>query len=164
MSFIQIKAAVGQSKQFNRIFGKIQNTLDDFTPVFEEMKDAFYDEQKNVWGAEGAVDNLTPFAKLEKKYAERKQKVFPGAKILERTGKLWDSASKEGAPGNITQIEKNKMVLGTNLKTPDGRYGLGALHQYGTSKMPARKVLRLTNRLKQKWTSIVARHLKPSNI
>ena len=164
MSFIRVTAKVGQVKQFDRIFGKVQNVLEDFSPVFEEMKDTFYEEQQKLFAAEGGVDNLKPFAQLTDKYRLWKQRVAPGSKILELTGRLVDSAGKEGAAGNITIIEKNKMILGTDLQTPKGGYSLGRLHQYGTSKMSARPVLRLSNRVKKKWTDIIRRHLKPSNI
>lgn len=73
----------------------------------------------------------TPWAALSPKYAKRKAESKAKQKILQWTGTLYGSIS--------ARAESNGAVVGTNVRA--GQYSLGALHQYGTRKMPARPFL-----------------------
>lgn len=51
--------------------------------------------------------------------------------LLHRTGALYRSLT-ENAEGNVTQDIPGGIRVGTNLRTPDGKYSIGVLQQYGT--------------------------------
>lgn len=50
---------------------------------------------------------------------------------LYRTGALFRSLT-EGAPGNVDEEVGETLRVGTNLRTPDGRFNIARLMQYGT--------------------------------
>lgn len=72
--------------------------------------------------------------------------------ILVQSGALRASLTRSGAPGAIRQITPRGFVFGSDLRTANGAYNLAALHQRGTSRMPARPPLdrqRLWTRYKE---------------
>lgn len=52
---------------------------------------------------------------LEPTYKERKEKMYPGKRILEATGLLRRAASRKGAPGQVVVMKRNGMVFGVEL-------------------------------------------------
>lgn len=164
MSEIRFSAVIDGESQFDRIFTKLTILLDDFTPVWEDIISEFYQMEKKVFAAEGAFSDLQKWDTLSEYYYNWKQKHFPGTKILHLTGALESSLTERGAKGNITEVSKEAMAVGSSLKTPDGKWNLASLHQYGTKVMSERKVLRLANDFKNKFTQIIRRFFKPSNL
>jgi phage gpG-like protein len=73
------------------------------------------------------------WAPLDRGYAAWKIANFPGAKKMNIDGKLFRSISnlEESA---VNKIEKTSATFGTEVK-------YAKFHQYGTSKMPARKIV-----------------------
>lgn len=61
--------------------------------------------------------------------------VFGPASILIATGALRDSYRRKGARGHVERIDTQKgtVHVGSQLRTPDGRHSLAAIHQYGTA-------------------------------
>lgn len=160
---VRFSAKIAGVEQFDRIFTKVRDTIIDWTPVFEEMTDAFYKNEEEVFNSEGSYDGLDAWKPLTEKYYKWKQKKFPGRKTLELTGELKESLTKRGAKGNITEISATSLKLGTNLKTKNG-YTLGTLHQLGTLKMDARPPLKFSSKMKREWTQIIRKNLTITNL
>jgi hypothetical protein len=57
--------------------------------------------------------------------------VGPPHSLLHVTGRLLSSLTV-GGPGNVVQLNPNSIQVGTNIKTDDGNWNLGALLQGGT--------------------------------
>ena len=57
--------------------------------------------------------------------------------LLHRTGALYRSLTENGE-GNISQDLPDGIRVGTGLKTPDGRYNIGRLMQYGRRAIQAK--------------------------
>lgn len=162
MSAIRFTFGIDDNKQFDRVFNKITQYLTDFSPIFNEMADEFYDSQEGVFRSEGKYDDLSEWTDLTTRYRKWKEKNFPGRKKLELTGALKTSLTQRGGYGNITQISEKEMILGSGIRV--GRWNLGKLHQLGTAKMDARPPIRLSADLKTRWTGIIRKYLKPTNI
>lgn len=148
-------------KEFDRIYTNITQGASDISPAFELMASDFRFQSLNIFDNEGSFDGGSKFPPLSPKYKIWKDKNYPGKKILERTGALKASMTRLGAKGNVSDIGRNYMTIGTDLKTPKGNYYLGSLHQYGTSKMPIRDFFRVTSNLKKKWSRHLKEHLNP---
>lgn len=159
---LRLSMTIDGVKQLDRVFTKLTEKLDDFSPVWEEIAANFYEMEKEVFKSEGAADGLRQYASLSDKYDEWKKKHYPGMKILHLTGELEESMTQKGATGNITEITPNSMKVGSSVKV--GNYNLAALHQYGTKRMPAREVLRLTKKFKSNANRTIIKFLKPTNI
>lgn len=58
---------------------------------------------------------------------------FGPENILIARGMLRDSYVQSGAIGHIERYTEDSVFVGSNLKTPDGKYSLAAIHQYGAT-------------------------------
>jgi len=87
---------------------------------------------------------------------DRERHGFPGEHpILERTGALKRSLTVKGALGNVYEVGRDYMKVGSELETPSG-WNLAILHQFGTDRMPARPIIgldrnHLRRRLSRVW-------------
>ena len=145
-------------KQFDRIFKDVANLLADFTPVFNEVAEEFYKEEKQIFERKGDLGRGEggKWADLSDKYKKWKERKHPGKKILELTGKLKKSLTEKNAEGNVNKITPFSMEIGSDLKTKKTKQGveycLARLHQNGTFKMPKRPVMRLNKTIKNAIT------------
>ena len=73
------------------------------------------------------------WAPLDGSYSAWKAVHFPGAKKMFLTGKLFRSVS-ELSDTSVNKINRLSAEFGTNVE-------YAKFHQYGTSKMPARKII-----------------------
>lgn len=160
---IRLTAKIAGIEQFDRVFRKFQDNIIHWNPIFEDMAESFYENEKQVFNGEGSFGDLDAWKPLTEKYYSWKQRKFPGRKVLELTGKLKESLTRKGAEGNIHEITADGMKIGTNLKTKNG-YTLGTLHQLGTKKMVARPPLKLSAMLKKDFNQIMRKHLTFTNL
>lgn len=126
---------------------KIKDNLDDFGPVFKKAKD----DLKTLW-KNNFLENGLPsggWKPLDAEYGSWKSVHFPGAPLMIRSGKLFRSLSD--LRGNPNKIDKKEATFGTNVKYAD-------FHQSGTSKMPARTIVFVTDRYERKWADAAAEH------
>lgn len=84
--------------------------------------------------------------------AERVAKGYGLGPTLVREDDLIDSLTIPGASYNITRITSVALEAGTVI--PYARF-----HQYGTRRMPARKVIDLTPIDRRRWAWLVQEHL-----
>lgn len=148
-------------KEINEIASFVRKpilALDDMRPAWLVIRN---DLQKVVWPSqfdkEGGYSG-SGWKMLSAAYAKMKARRFPGTKILERTGKMKKSFT-EGGDGWYQLLQPLSMEVGSNLKTPNGRYGLAMLHQMGTKKMPARPIIGLSARENTKYPEIMGEYI-----
>lgn len=73
------------------------------------------------------------WAPLDANYAAWKKANFPGQKKMFLTGKLFKSISNLG-DNSVTKVNRLSAQFGTDVE-------YAKFHQYGTTKMPARKII-----------------------
>jgi len=103
----------------------------NFTPVFEEAKLAM-----RAWNAANFAQNGLPSGSvwnaLDAGYGSWKMTHFPGMPTMVRTGRLFRSLSSlQGSPN----------VIGTHHAQFGTSVEYAKFHQYGTTKMPKRKIV-----------------------
>lgn len=108
--------------------------VSDLTPAWEDIRDLFWDIEGGQFDAEGQGGD-GPWAPLSPTYANWKA-IHYGTPILELTGALRQSLTGGGG----AEVEIGPMSLKVGSSIP---YGI--FHQYGTSRMPARKPIDLTH-------------------
>lgn len=123
---------------FHRRFTRFASELTDLAPLFEDMADEFGKWEAEAFASGGASSGGA--------WAPRKDGGAGG--ILIRTGKLMGSLTGP----SIRNISARRMELGTAV--PYAKY-----HQSGTSRMPARPVIRLTGANKASWTRLIHRYI-----
>ena len=142
--------------QFNRaLAGRLAN-IDDLSPAFERVAAIVLEGERAAFAAQGGYQNNPNWPELSPAYKKWKDAHYPGKGILERTGAL--RTMMEGGPGMTRRISRHEMELrfgGIRV----GSYDLAALHQTGTTRMPARKPLLLSRIQQGEIIRALAKHI-----
>lgn len=135
---------------FHRRFTRFISDLTDLTPAFEQMADEFnqWEEEAFATGGASSGNAWPPLAASTAAHKTRRR----GGQILVESGRLMRSLTTPNAQDAIRDITGRKMTLGTD--TP-----YAGFHQTGTSRMPARPIIRLTAANRDRWTRIIHHHL-----
>jgi len=143
----QLKFEVAGDVQLNRAFSRFTEDVKDFSEPLQEMVDDFHKViEPKQFSSEGSRGSHG-WARLSTDYGAWKAKNYPGRKILVLTGLMQESLFGEN-PWAIEEVKPLEMTVGTKL--PFALY-----HQQGTTKMPARPVIDLTESDKTRWTKFV---------
>lgn len=138
--YLDIKiTATPDTDVFSRRFTRFASSMTDLQPLVEELTTLVWEKIRQGFETEGAATGPI-WAALSSSYSEWKRKNYPGKQILQRTGALYDSIEKEVGP--------TKGEVGTGVP-----YAI--FHQTGTSKMPARPIIRLKASTKSEMSKIV---------
>ncbi len=129
-----------------RALSRFGESCKDFTPAWSQIHDDFLLIESEQFQSQGTRAN--PWQPLSPDYAAWKAKYFPSMGILQLTGALLSEMSFS-IP---TRIEPLRLTM-----TPSIPYAY--YHQKGTQKMPARKVIDLTENDKRGWIKIIQTHL-----
>lgn len=140
----------------SRVLTGIADDVQDWKPALELMAEDYYRTQGAVFASGGAAEGLSGWAPLSPAYDIWKRNNYGGRPILVLTGRLRAALTTSGA-GSIKTITERNLTLGANV--PVGGYNLARLHQDGTSRMPARPVMRLTEPQKSRWVRYLHTHL-----
>lgn len=153
MSTLHLRFQVADKVLLDRALPRIAIELDDWTPALEASSDIIYAEISHQFSAQGQP----PWAPLSRSYAARKARKFPGKPLLRATDGLYESLTIPGAAGNVHQITKDTLVIGSSLMV--GKWNLGLLHDKGApnASLPARPIMRFRREAR---TAIVDAHRK----
>lgn len=128
-SYLKIKIKVDAKKAIKRMQA-MEKRSEDFRAIFKwakrELKKA---NELNFTSAGLPVGFWSP---LNPRYASWKATKFPGAPYLVQSGKLFKSLRELNGAANT--IGMKKASFGTDIE-------YAKFHQYGTSKMPKRKIV-----------------------
>lgn len=138
--------------KFARTFTRFTEMVDDLSPLFTALGNDLTtriipDQFKTEGGQSGG------WQPLDAKYAARKAKEYPGKKILVRTGKLYEALT--GGEDSIWKVGKKNAEFGAKTN-------YGAYHQTGTTKMPARPPLDISEKNRTAWEKLIHRFLVES--
>ena len=136
MAMLDISATVTGQDTPARIIAPVTRAMTDFRQVWEAFRPRLHEIAIEQFGTEGARGGER-WAPLSPAYAARKARTHPGRTILVRKGNLAESLISQSAPGAIWRASADTLVWGTEDRT-------AAYHQYGTSRMPRRQVITLT--------------------
>lgn len=124
---MDVRSEISNLAQVNAQLVQLAASVESLRPLWERFGEEFYAQ-------EVALFNAAPWAPLSESYAREKQKRFGSKSLLRATDVLFRSLTEQGAEGNIHQIRD----LGAEFGSSDFK---AALHQSGTSVMPARPPL-----------------------
>lgn len=150
---LQLKFQVMGQVQLSRTFANISVGVGNLRKPFKRIADDFYQTQKATFNAEGAYEGKPKWKELSPEYQAWKSMRYGSTKILVLTGKLRDAATRPDAEGSVFKLGTQSLKMGVELMV--GGWNLAALHQFGTGRLPAREVVRLTSEQKKRWVRIV---------
>lgn len=149
MSHLSISFEPGGIAKFSRTFTRFAEYVDDLSQLFRELGRDFRNRiEPQQFSTEGGESG--GWASLSPEYEAWKSRHYSGSTILVRTGALRSSLA--GKAGSITRINKWSAELGTSV--PYAGY-----HQSGTSKMPKRPPIDLSQASRHQWVQIVHKFL-----
>lgn len=151
MSSYELRWEIAGELQLGRRFSRLALDLRDFREPLGDMADLIYAENRQQFAAEGRPS----WPKLSTGYQRWKDRHFPGAKIMHRTGKLERSLTDRKATGAVFRLTNDLLEVGSGLKV--GRYNLGLIHQKPvTARVPQRRTMVLTKTAQTQATMIFA--------
>lgn len=116
----------------------------DYTDELAESQQSIAEYEAKMFGGEFDA-NLDTWARLAKSTIKKKGH----DQILVETGALRDSLVSVAGPGNVHEIMSRQMRFGTEV-------GYAMFHQYGTSRMPARPPVGMSEETLDKLVNSVA--------
>jgi phage gpG-like protein len=125
----------------------MESAATDMRPAWTLIRDRFVAAEARTFAGEGGSSGK--WAPLSPAYGAWKATHFGEKPILRRTDQLFRSLTSELS---IDIRGPQTMILGTDV-------GYGRFHQTGTSKMPARKVIDLSEYERRMWVTIIRDHL-----
>lgn len=149
---------VAGERQLARRFTVLAMNLSNYArPLARMARDVIYPEIRHQFQSEGDPQ----WDALSAAYRRWKALHYPGKQILQATGALLASLTNRRAPHAIYSLTKTMLVIGTDLRTPDGDWNIGLLHQLGAPRasLPARPMLRLRASAQTRAVEIFARWL-----
>lgn len=106
--------------------------------IWGKVRQAFYKVQKDIFGSEGSSGASGKWAALSSPYKEIKQKKYGNKPILQATGKMYKEFTASA------KVDEGATEMTLSFSSP------AQYHAYGTSKMPKRSMLELTDEQKDK--------------
>jgi phage gpG-like protein len=138
MSFMELSFEIQGGQRLSRIFPIMRDDVSDLTSPMRQSADLILHTNESVFQREGpGWQFLAP-----KTVSQRIQLGYPGEHpILVRSGRLMRSLSQKNAEGNIYEVDKQSMRVGSLLRV--GGWNLAMIHQEGTGRIPARPIIGL---------------------
>jgi phage gpG-like protein len=127
--------------QMDRGIARFADGIADYRPVWPVIEDEFYGQVRRQCATEGA-EGGEHWKPLSAAYGEWKEVHYPGKPILQRTGDLFKSLTSSSDANAVCIEERKKLTLGS-------RVSYSIYHQTGTSRMPARPEIQLTEVFKR---------------
>ena len=129
--------------EMDRGFNRVEQFISDFRSRWPEVARVFYRIESEQFASQGAAGASGLWAPLSKAYAAYKAVRFPNQPILRATNSLFDSMTRMDASDSIFRPTATDLTIGTQ------REGATA-HQRGSGRMPARKIISLTDDSKRR--------------
>lgn len=129
---MELELEVFGDVQLKRSLLRTAGRFKDAAPAFEQIADILMEIEDDQFESSGRHGS-GGWAKLAESTLEHKT----GAGILIETGDLERSLTTRGAPDQVLEITSEFLLFGTSLP-------YAAFHQTGTSRMPRRRPIELT--------------------
>lgn len=128
-----------------------RESLQDFSPVFEDLEDQAAEEFRQNFEAEGSLRSWDPLAPAT---VAKKARLGQPARALEATGGLRRSFT-DGGPGSIAEIGPEGARFGSS-------HPLAAVHHQGDPRtnLPARDLLQVSDEFLDQVGDASARHVE----
>ena len=152
---LNLRFEVAGDVQLSRMLDRVSEDLSNMRPAWDLIHQNFLQGEHGTFAMEGAFGGKAKWKPLSPKYELWKESRYPGQPILVLTGALRASLTQSSDQDHIYEPTDTGVAMGTKIRTPNGRWNLGLLHQKGTRKMPARPPVELTAQQKNEWVSIM---------
>lgn len=128
-------ATIQGDKQVIKLLRDLKGKVKDMAPVWVQIGDIVSDEMTQAFDSQGVSANGVPWAPLSPPYLRWKLRHGFDPRVLHQTGAMRNSFTSR--PMSIEKYARHQATFGSD----DPK---AAFHQFGTSKMPQRRILNVT--------------------
>ena len=146
-----MKIVFAGDEQLNKNLGLQIKRIKDLRPAWKDMSSTLNLFQQRVFKSRGAGDGLPKWQKLAASTIAAKGHDRP----LILTGKLRGAMTRNKAAGALRLFTKKEFRWGVD----DAEVPYAKWHQTGTKRLPVRKPLRLTTKMRKDLVKIMQRHI-----
>jgi len=150
---IEIKLNITGDEFYINALQSIGVDMKDFTEPFNMVYEDFKVLEKQNFDAEGTPEK---FKALSPQYQQWKNKHYPGKRIMQLTGRLYNALVGTSSD-TIKTITARSATFGSKLPY-DHR------HQYGTVGMPQRKIIQIKDTgdvaIQERWEGIFRKWIR----
>ena len=100
-----------------RKMDRYDHALGDLRPMLQNVGEQILEEEEDIFAHQGAWRGRMRWRQLSAAYRAAKAKIAAGRPILTLTGAMRDSLTKKGAKGNVFQVGRTRLFVGSSLKT-----------------------------------------------
>ena len=137
---IRVKNARGLNMAFGGIVAKIRDWRALWPAVINQLNKA----EGRAYQTQGALTATGEWEALSDKYAQAKERKYPGQLIETASGRARAALTGHTAD-TIEELHPLFMRWGARILTKNGRWDILTLQQTGTKKMPARRLMDFTD-------------------
>jgi phage gpG-like protein len=152
---VRFSFEVQGEKQFDRIFQRFDEDLRDITPIADEIRDAFWEIEKEQFqsgGAKGASGKWKPLSPAYERQKIAQYGTFAIiAGVLRATDAMYKSMTSQTGD-TVYQKSKDSIVIGTSLAR-------AMYHQTGGGRLPQRKVIDFSDDQRRSLTKEIQKSL-----
>jgi len=152
---VRLQISLAGDVQLDRQLLRFADRTDDMTAPFTAIAADLTKVEKSQFRTQGRYSG--GWEALSPRYAARKARKYPGAKILHADGTLEASLTRDGARGAVREITRDSLTYGTTVE-------YAKYHQLGTSVMPRRRPLELTANKRRQYTRALLRYLTTGEV
>lgn len=144
----RIKITVDGEDQFDREFRRLDAQFEDLTPIWPDVRDEFWEIEKEQFASEGSSGNSGQWKKLSPAYSAQKVNQYgQGLKILHATGDLMRSLTGSTAD-TYYRTTKKEIAIGSTLER-------GVFHQRGGGKLPRRPPIDISQSQRKRLGKVI---------
>ncbi len=148
---VRISFSIFGETALDRTLVGIQGNARNAEPAFHTLAESFVRAERRQFRTEGAYGS-GGWAPLSPRYAEWKERHYPGQPIIQRTGDLYRSLTGGNAL-HVRVVTGHFLLIGSAVE-------YGAFHMRpGPHGRPARKPIELTESLRRSWVRTLQRFL-----
>lgn len=146
---LKLSIDIDGDRELSRKLHGYLGRLDDWTGFFQDVVKDWSETMARKFAAEGAIEGDGKWADLSARYAAWKQRKFPGAKLLTRTGRL-----RSAAVNPETSIKPTQLRM-----TIDVPYAVYHQSSRPRKVLPRRPFASLTSKQKSRWIAALRKRI-----
>lgn len=135
----------------------VESRAEHLQPVWLQVREDWVEGNARRFRNEGRIGKGRPWRPLSPAYAKRKKKLYPGAKILVRTGALRSSLTTSL---DVNEIRDQSMAIGSRSKV--GQYHRHGANRSRGGRLPSRKPVLTSKNFNAKVRARVRAHILAS--
>lgn len=146
---MRITCSIDGIEEMDRRLLRFSEKARDLSDAWDEVADVIMEGESRLFDTQGRA-GAGGWAALAPATVADKARRGADPRVLHDSGALRASLTERGASGQVLEVRPDGLRFGTSV-------AYAAFHQHGTSRMPARPPLRLSETTRRKVVKVIQR-------